>query len=148
MSIINFYFLTCLQKWKKKKIYLNIHLFGIKPMKFLKILNALECVDFLYTPIVSKKEWGDIMSSTITCSNCRRLVCHAYRYYSNYSYYYGTCKPDNAVRDYFKKYPGRCGHSFLAPFLKSLRLKQLGFHASFPALDRLPESIQECVCEF
>jgi hypothetical protein len=75
----------------------------------------------------------DLTSSTTRCSGCNKLVCNACRYKSAYNIFCETCKPDDAVRDYFERYPRRCGHSFLADFLKSLRLKQLGLHVSFPS---------------
>jgi len=115
--------------------------------KFSNIRCAGECQLPLYPHCL---ELGDLMDSTVTCVKCKRLVCNACRWYFNYKYTCYGCRVLGARKDYFENYPERCGHSFLARFLRSLRRKQIeysGVHSSV-FFSKLPEDVALKVFEF
>ena len=106
----------------KKEKYPNI--WEEEDKAFSNIRCSGECRLPLYPHCL---EIGDLMDSTVTCTVCKRLVCNPCRWYINYKHTCYACRLPGSRKDYFENYPERCGHSFLAGFLKSLRRKQIEY---------------------
>jgi len=114
---------------------------------FSRIRCAGECRLFLYPHCL---EIGDLMDSTVTCASCKRLVCNPCRWYLNYRHTCYDCRVLGSRKDYFEHYPRRCGHSFLAGFLRSLRRKQIEYSEVNTSVFflKLPKDIELKVLEF